>query len=69
MMISVQELTDQIVTAAEHIDDFYEVEISVLIRTDGGRRSKFFRLNSEIPKIETNSMKIKAQHQCGLNGL
>lgn len=56
-MMSIHELADQIVSSAEHIDDFYEVEISVLIRTDGGQRSKFFRLHSDIQENDSDSGK------------
>lgn len=42
----INELVQEIVTNSELISDFYEVEVSVLIRKDGGAKSDFIRAQS-----------------------
>lgn len=41
----------QIVEAAEQYEQFYEVELAITIRTDGGRKSELIRLQSETPAM------------------
>lgn len=42
----INELVQEIVTNSELISDFYEVEVTVLIRQDGGAKSDFIRAQS-----------------------
>lgn len=39
----------RIIEAAEQYEQFYEVELAITIRTDGGRKSELIRLQSETP--------------------
>lgn len=55
--MTIQELAEQIINSAENVDGFYEVELSILIRTDGGKRSNFVRLHSDIQTSELDSEK------------
>ena len=57
--MTIQELSEQIIEVAETIDGFYEVELSILIRTEGGQRSRFLRLHSDIQDPDPNSDKAK----------
>jgi len=57
--MTIQELSEQIIKAAENVDGFYEVELSILIRTEGGQRSNFVRLHSDIQSFELDSEKSK----------
>jgi hypothetical protein len=41
----------RIVEAAEQYEQFYEVELAITIRTDGGRKSELIRLRSETPAL------------------
>ncbi|KXS53414.1 MAG: hypothetical protein AWU57_2197 [Marinobacter sp. T13-3] len=43
----INELIQEIVTNSELMSDFYEVEVSVLIRKDGGAKSDFIRAQSQ----------------------
>lgn len=45
-MTNIHDIIQNLVKKAESIEDFYEVEISVLIRRDGGAKSDFFRAQS-----------------------
>jgi hypothetical protein len=57
--MTIQELSDKIIKSAESIDGFYEVELSILIRTEGGQRSSFVRLHSDLQKPDFNSEEVK----------
>ena len=46
-MKHIYHLAQQIVEASEQREQFYEVELSITIRTDGGQKSDFIRLQSE----------------------
>jgi hypothetical protein len=51
-MERIYRLAQQIVNTAELSEQFYEVELSIMIRTDGGQKTDFIRLQSEkIPPI------------------
>jgi len=60
-MNKINDLIQQVVKQSESVDGFYEVEVSVLIRTDGGAKSNFIRAqshwtpeNSDWPDSDTN---------------
>jgi len=57
--MKIQELAEQIIKTAENVDGFYEVELSILIRTEGGQRSNFVRLHSDMQRSELDSEKSK----------
>jgi hypothetical protein len=40
-------LAQQIVEAAERYEQFYEVELSIMVRKEGGQKSDVIRLQSE----------------------
>lgn len=42
----INNLVQEIIANSEAIKDFYEVEVSVLIRKDGGAKSDFIRAQS-----------------------
>jgi len=42
----INDLVQEIITSSESIEDFFEVEVSVLIRKSGGARSDFIRAQS-----------------------
>ena len=42
----INELIQEIISNSESVKDFYEVEVSVLIRKKGGARSDFIRAQS-----------------------
>jgi len=42
----INELVQEIILNSESVQDFYEVEVSVLIRKKGGARSDFIRAQS-----------------------
>jgi hypothetical protein len=46
-MERIYRLAQQIVNTAEMSEQFYEVELSIMIRTDGGQKTDFIRLQSE----------------------
>lgn len=46
-MERIHHLAKQIVEAAEQYEQFFEVELSIMIRTEGGQKSDFIRLQSE----------------------
>lgn len=46
-MECIHRLAQQIVEAAERHEQFFEVELSIMIRTEGGQKSDFIRLQSE----------------------
>jgi hypothetical protein len=64
-MIGINNLIQELVNLAEKTNDFYEVEVSVLIRRDGGLKSDFFRAQSqwspESEKKEDSAPKNTAQ--------
>jgi hypothetical protein len=45
-MTNIHDIIQNLVKNAESIEDFYEVEVSVLIRKNGGAKSDFFRAQS-----------------------
>lgn len=45
-MMNIPEIIQNLIKNAESIEDFYEVEVSVLIRKNGGAKSDFFRAQS-----------------------
>ena len=45
-MKNLNDLVADIISQAELINNFYEVEVSVLIRRDGGSKSEFIRAQS-----------------------
>tara|TARA_Y100000780_G_C13586613_1_gene378965 strand:- start:451 stop:663 length:213 start_codon:yes stop_codon:yes gene_type:complete len=52
----INELVQEIITNSESITDFYEVEVSVLIRKKGGAKSDFIRAQSHwTPEKEDHS--------------
>lgn len=58
----INELVQEIILNSESVKDFYEVEVSVLIRKKGGARSDFIRAQShwtpdqiEFSEKESNS--------------
>ena len=48
-MKNIYVIAQRIVEAAEQYEQFYEVELAITIRTDGGRKSELIRLRSETP--------------------
>tara|TARA_R110001583_G_C5670557_1_gene410907 strand:- start:10731 stop:10931 length:201 start_codon:yes stop_codon:yes gene_type:complete len=46
-MVSINSLIAELIKIAEKSDDFYEVEVSVLVRRRGGLQSEFFRAQSQ----------------------
>jgi hypothetical protein len=46
-MNKINELIGALIKKAEAVDGFYKVEISVLIRKDGGAKSDFIRTQSK----------------------
>jgi hypothetical protein len=46
-MKHIYRLAQQIVEAAERYEQFYEVELSIMVRKEGGQKSDFIRLQSE----------------------
>jgi hypothetical protein len=57
--MTIQELAENIIKTAENVEGFYEVELSIMIRTEGGQRSNFVRLHSDIQSSELDSEKFK----------
>ena len=47
-MRNIQNLMHEIRALAQEVEDFHEVEVSLLIRTHKGERSQFIRLQTEI---------------------
>jgi hypothetical protein len=47
MVERIYRLAQQIVNTAELSKQFYEVELSIMIRSDGGQKTDFIRLQSE----------------------
>ena len=46
-MRNIQNLMHEIRALAQEVEDFHEVEVSLLIRTHKGERSQFIRLQTE----------------------
>lgn len=46
-MECIHRLAQQIVEAAEQHEQFFEIELSIMIRSEGGQKSDFIRLRSE----------------------
>jgi hypothetical protein len=57
-MKHIYRLAQQIVDAAERYEQFYEVELSIMVRKEGGQKSDFIRLQSE--KSAPADAKVKA---------
>ena len=45
-MTTINELVEQIIKQSESVEGFYEVEVTVFLRKDGGAKSDFFRAQS-----------------------
>jgi hypothetical protein len=54
-MIGINKLIEDVINLAEKSDNFYEVEVSVLVRRDGGLRSEFFRAQAQCPLESDNN--------------
>jgi len=46
-MDTINDLVQQVIKQSESIEGFYEVEVTVFIRKDGGAKSDFFRAQSQ----------------------
>ncbi|WP_417536606.1 hypothetical protein [Methylophaga sp.] len=46
-MRKIQDLMQEIRNLSQEMEQFYEVELSLLIRTHGGEQSQFIRLQTE----------------------
>ncbi|MCL1479926.1 hypothetical protein MIH18_05895 [Marinobacter sp. M3C] len=53
-MCNIQALMQEIRDLAQEVEEFHEVEISLLIRTHQGEKSQFIRLQTE--KEDTNKL-------------
>jgi len=58
-MNQINELIGALIKNAEAVDGFYEVEISVLIRKDGGAKSDFIRAQSQWTPDSTDDTAIE----------
>lgn len=55
-IITINELVQKIINISESIDNFYEIEVSVLIRKDGGAKSDFIRAQSHWTPKESDPL-------------
>jgi len=61
-MTDINRLIKEIVNLAEKSDNFYEVEVSVLVRRDGGLKSEFFRAQAQCSLESDNKSETAAKN-------
>lgn len=62
-MTNIHDTIHNLIKKAESIEDFYEVEVSVLIRKSGGTKSDFFRAQSHWSPDQIDEQEDKSNVQ------